>query len=194
VFTKISVASIVKDHINTLRSDRTKRIYYPDIILFFVIPAILSFLMIYNEISLSDGLVNALITSFSIFSALLFNLLLLVYDIAGKNSDDTKTPPSNKVADPLEIRRADQRRELLREIYVNVSFSILISTVSVVILLTYFLKVKNCFLWNIDICSFQWLLAAIVYYLSIQFLLTMFMVLKRIYKLLARAFEFRSRF
>jgi hypothetical protein len=182
MFTKISVAGIVKDHIHTLKSNQTNKIYYPDIFLFFFFPAILSSLMIYSGVLLNDSLVNALITSFSIFSALLFNLLLLVYDIAGKDPDKAK------VTDPLEIKKNVQRRELLREIYVNVSFSILISTISVVILLTYFLKISNCFFWKVNLCSFQWLLAAIVYYLSIQFLLTMFMVLKRIYKLLAKAF------
>lgn len=182
MFTKISVAGIVKDHISTLKSNQTNQIYYPDIFLFFLLPAILSSLMVYSGVPLNDGLVNALITSFSIFSALLFNLLLLVYDIAGKSSDEIK------VTDPLEIKKVAQRRELLREIYVNVSFSILISTISVVVLLTYFLKTTNCFVWKINLCSFQWLLTAIVYYFSIQFLLTMFMVLKRIYKLLAKAF------
>ncbi len=138
--------------------------------------------MLYAGVLLTDSLVNGLITSFSIFSALLFNLLLLVYSIAEKNPDSTK------ITDQLEIKKNAQRRELLREIYINVSFSILISTISVVILLTYFLKISNCFFWKVNLCSFQWLLAAILYYLSIQFLLTLFMVLKRIYKLLAKAF------
>jgi hypothetical protein len=183
MFTKISVASIVKDHINTLKSNQTNRIYYPDIFLFFFLPAILSGLMVYFGISLNDSLVNALITSFSIFSALLFNLLLLVYDIAGKDN--------NKISatDPLEVKKNVQRRELLRQIYVNVSFSILISIVSVVVLLVYFLRSSNCVLWMVNLCSLQWLLATISYYLSIQFLLTIFMVLKRIYKLLAKAFS-----
>lgn len=182
MFAKISVIGIVKDHISTLRSNQTNKIYYPDIFLFFCLPAVLSGLMTYTGVLLNDGLVNALITSFSIFSALLFNLLLLVYDIAGKKSNDTG------ISDPLEVKKNNQRGALLREIYINVSFSILISTISVVALLTYFLKITNCFLWKVNICSLQWVLAAIVYYLSIQFLLTMFMILKRIYKLLAKAF------
>jgi len=182
MFAKISVAGIVKDHISTLKNNRTDKIHYPDIFLFFCLPAILSSLMLYAGVLLTDSLVNGLITSFSIFSALLFNLLLLVYSIAEKNPDSTK------ITDQLEIKKNAQRRELLREIYINVSFSILISTISVVILLTYFLKISNCFFWKVNLCSFQWLLAAILYYLSIQFLLTLFMVLKRIYKLLAKAF------
>lgn len=183
MLTKISIFSIIKDHIATLKSSKTGKIYYPDIILFFIIPAITSGVMIYLGVFLNDGLVNALITSFSIFSALLFNLLLLVYDISGKNTDQ------NQTTDHVEIKKNIQRRELLREIYVNVSFSILTSTITVVILLTYFLKPISCNLWVINLCSLQWLLASVCYYFSVQFLLTLFMVLKRIYRLLAKAFN-----
>ncbi|MBW4485861.1 MAG: hypothetical protein KME14_25330 [Tildeniella torsiva UHER 1998/13D] len=179
---KISVGDIVKDHVANLRNNKTNRLHYPDIFLFFLFPAILSGIMTYSGIFLNNELVNALITSFSIFSALPFNLLLLVYDISGRGAGNPKP------TDLLEIKREVQSRELLREIYVNVSFSILISTISVVVLLTYFLKTNNCNLWKM-ICLFEWLPRAVIYYLSIQFLLTIFMVLKRVYKLLAKAFE-----
>ena len=183
MFTKISVVCIIKDHISTLKSNQTNRIYFPDIFLFFVLPGIMSGLMFYSGVALNDSLVNALITSFSIFSALLFNLLLLVYDIAGKIAAQSQT------TDPLGNQQIVQRRELLREIYVNVSFAILISTFIVVILLTYFLKPSKCNLIGLNVCNFQWLLASTTYYLSIQFLLTLFMILKRIYRLLAKAFQ-----
>lgn len=186
MFSKISVLSIVKDHIRTLVNNRTGKISYGDIFLFFLIPAVISVALVHKDILLNDGLVNALITSFSIFSALLFNLLLLVYDIAGKSAEQNN---QSKLTDPVEIRKVTQRRELLREIYINVSFSILISTIIVVVLLTYFLKPNNCNIWAINICSLQWLLALVIYYFSSQFLLTLFMVLKRIYLLLARAFD-----
>ncbi|ACK67046.1 conserved hypothetical protein [Rippkaea orientalis PCC 8801] len=183
MFTKISVIDIIKDHISTLKKGRTNKISYSDIILFFLLPAVISSIIVYLGIPLNDGLVNALITSFAIFSALLFNLLLLVYDISEKNSEETTS------SDPVENNRIDTRRKLLREIYVNVSFSILVSIVTVVILLTYFLKPNKCQFWMFDICSIQWLRVFIVYYLAIQFILTLFMILKRIYKLLSKAFN-----
>jgi hypothetical protein len=186
MFTKISVLCIIKDHIKTLKNNRTNQIYFPDIVLFFVVPAIIAAVMFfYLGVALNDSLVNALITSFSIFSALLFNLLLLVYDIAGKIA--VQIPVTNPQAQ--QISEITQRREILCEIYVNVSFAILISTFIVVILLTYFLKPSNCNLIGLNVCGFQWLLALTTYYLSIQFLLTLFMILKRIYRLLAKAFE-----
>jgi hypothetical protein len=182
MFSKISILEIIKDHIKTLKSDETKRIHCPDIFIFFVIPGILSSAMLALGVFLNDGFVNALITSFSIFSALLFNLLLLVYGISDK-------PRNESSSDVLERKAAIKRRIILREIYVNVSFSILISAIAIVLLLTYFLKIRSCEIWMIDICSLKWLLVFIIYYLSAQFLLTLVMILKRIYKLLSKAFD-----
>ena len=132
---------------------------------------------------LKESLANALTTSFSIFSALLFNLLLLVYDISEKDSN-----LSNKnLPDLVAQKRQNSRRKLLQEVYINVSFSILIATVAVVLLLFYFLldTIGNSSI----VCTFTKVVAFGVYYLAIQFLLTLFMVLKRIYRLLSKAFE-----
>lgn len=150
--------------------------------LFFFLPAAIASLTGYLGISLNDGLVNALITSFSIFSALLFNLLLLVYNISEKKVD---LPQTN---DQVENKRRAKSRELLQEIYINVSFSILVSITTIAALLTYFLKVSNCKILSIDVCSLQWLLSFVIYYLVIQFILDLFMILKRIYILLAKSF------
>ena len=182
MFDKISIANIIKDHISTLRNNKTRKISYLDITLFFLLPFFISGFIVYLGISLNDALVNALITSLSIFSALLFNLLLLVYDVSEKKSYLPET------TDPVENKRRIKTRELLREIYINISFSILVSIISVSTLLIYFLKVSSCVFLSINICSFQWLLALVIYYLIIQFALNLFMILKRIYILLAKSF------
>ena len=182
MFSKISVTAIVKDHLSTLKNNRTGKPHYPDIFLFIIFPAVIAGILVRGEVQLNDGLVNALITSLSIFSALLFNLLLLVYDISGKEASSRNT--SN---DPVERKKAVRKHALLREIYINVSFSILISTIAVVVLLGYFLKIDTpATLTNVKL--FQ-IFPAVVYYLSIQFIFTLFMVLKRVYRLLAHSFE-----
>ena len=182
MFDKISIANIIKDHINTLKNNKTRKISYLDITLFFLLPLAISGFIVCVGISLNDALVNALITSLSIFSALLFNLLLLVYDISEKKSE---LPDTN---DPVDNKRRIKTRELLREIYINISFSILVSIITVSTLLIYFLKASNCIFFSINICSFEWLLALVIYYLIIQFALNLFMILKRIYVLLAKSF------
>jgi hypothetical protein len=182
MFDKISIANIIKDHISTLKNNKTRKTSYLDITLFFLIPLAISSFIVYVGMSLNDALVNALITSLSIFSALLFNLLLLVYDISEKKSG------LPEATDPVENKRRIKTRELLREIYINISFSILVSIITVATLLIYFLKTSNCTLFSINTCSFQWLLALVIYYLTIQFALNLFMILKRIYVLLAKSF------
>jgi hypothetical protein len=183
MFTKISVLKIIKDHILTLKNNQTKKISYLDIILFFIVPLIVSGIMVYLGIFLNDSLVNALITSFSIFSALLFNLLLLVYDISEKDAKSTNSQTNSSAPKKNNIRQT-----VIKEIYINVSFSILVSLTTVVILITYFLKPSNCIVWIVNICSVQWLLALVIYYCVILFILTLLMILKRIYKLLAQEF------
>lgn len=182
MFNKISILNIIKDHINTLKNNRTGKLSYLDIILFFLLPCVVSSLLIYTGISLNDALANALITSLSIFSALLFNLLLLVYDISDKKLN---LPETN---DEFEKIQRSKIRNLLQEIYINISFSILVSITTVTTLLIYFVKISNCIFFSINICSFQWLLALVIYYLIIQFALNLIMILKRIYILLSKSF------
>jgi len=177
MFSKINVLGIVQDHILTLKNYRTNKLHYPDIFLFVFLPLAISLLFIYLDFSLNDGMVNALITSFSVFAALLFNLLLLVYGLTEKEVE--------------KVSISNEKLSILREIHINVSFCILISVITNTILLTYFLKAKSCLLFNINVCSLQWILPLTTYYLSIQFLLTLFMILKRIYKLLAKDFKNR---
>ncbi len=173
MLTKINVLSIIKDHILTLKNYRTGNVHYPDIILFFLIPFLISIVLVSFQILLNDGIANILITSFSIFAALLFNLLLLVYDIAGK---------SNSLSANKESRIS------LQEIYINISFCILISVVSIVILISSFFKIKYCLFLGFNICSLQWVISFAAYYFSILFVLTLLMILKRIYILLANEF------
>jgi len=184
MFTKISVTAIVKAQLSTFRNAGTGKLHLPDVILFLILPAVASFLLVATKVVLNDGLSNALITSFSIFSALLFNLLLLIYDISSKSTAHIKG--SN---DPVERKRIARRHSLLKEIYTNVSFAILVATVAIVVLLISFLNIDVCELANVKTCHTTEFLPFVIYYFSIQFLLTLFMILKRVYVLLAQAFE-----
>ena len=165
MFSKINIKYILIDHIKTLRSHRTGKFSIGDIALFLGIPLMLSsFLSFGSHIRLDVNFINALVTSLSVFSALLFNLLLLIYDILRK--------------DNKESLGAETRRQFLKEIYANISFSILISVVTIVFLLILFFDLK--IEWLIDIIN------AIVYFLVINFILTILMVLKRVHILLSQ--------
>jgi TRAP-type uncharacterized transport system fused permease subunit len=163
---KISIASIVSDHWLTLRNHNTHRISWIDIAIFLLLPSVLSVAAYLCGISLSDSLSNVLATAFSIFAALLFNLLLLVYDLLKKEE---------VAAEPNTLRQ-----ELLDEVSKNISFSILISLVVIILLIVSSLKIKAG--W------FEGVASAVTFWFSAVFLLTLFMILKRIHNLLVTTF------
>lgn len=165
MFDKINVWRIIKDHLDTLNC-KTGRLYKRDSFVFFFIPVILSaFLSIY-QFKPSESLLNALITAFSIFTGLLFNLLVIIYSIISR--EGAGKFKKNKI-------------RFVTEIYSNISFGVLLSFFNVILLFLtlLFLGVlsKN------NILSF--IFSFIIYYTVTLFLLTLLMTLKRVHILLA---------
>lgn len=166
MFEKINISNIVRDHLATLKDYKTQKISLSDIILFLILPISVSVIIMYNY-RLCKDIVSILITSFSIFAALLFNLLLIIYDIINKHykKDDEKI----KLKKPF-----------LKEIYSNISFSILIAIVIIVLALSLFI---------INKFPYRYFIEFIIYYSIILFILTLFMILKRIHILLSKEIE-----
>jgi len=170
MFSKVNIVKIVKHHISTLKNYRTNKYSVGDFILFFGIPLFIAVIFVYFNISLTHNLTSLLITSLSIFAALLFNLLLLIYDIVQKT----------KNRNTLKIR-------FLKEVYSNISFCILIAILAVVILIfiSIFNNRNDLFIYRIFNLIFNFM----AYYLITLFLLTLFMILKRIHVLLYKEVE-----
>ena len=168
MFSKIDITDIFCDHINTLKNSRTKKISFTDLLIFFISPLFISSLLLYKEISINSQFATVLLACFSIFTALLFNLLLLIFDIASKVRN------SNKISDSdLKLFYS-----VLKEVYVNVSFCISISVIVIVILSGFFIGVQSKL--YLSIISF------FSYAISLNFMLTLLMILKRIYRLLTK--------
>ena len=166
MFDKVNVSKIIRDHISTLKDYRTNKYKIGDFILFFVTPLFFAVIFPYFNILLTHNLISILITSLSIFAALLFNLLLLIYDIVQKSKNENR----------LKIK-------FLKEIYSNISFCILIAIWAVVFLILISISDSRCS--TLIFLSFNF----IAYYLMVLFLLTLFMVLKRIHVLLYKEVE-----
>lgn len=162
---KVNVTRIVVDHIRTLRDNRTGRLSIPDLLLFFLVPGVISGVLLYSYGSLERNLINIVATSLSIFAALLFNLLLIVYDVMakveGSNSNDDKL-----------------RRQVLREVFSNISFAILVAIWAIVSILV--LVLVN----GVNEAEYVW--SFLISYLVTLFLLTLLMLLKRVHVLLRR--------
>ena len=161
---KVNVTGIVLDHLGTLRDHSTCKYHRADFLLFFGVPAVVTGVLLYSYGDLKPNLVTIVATSLSVFAALLFNLLLLVYDAVRK---------SESVA----AAHDDLREEFLRQVASNISFAILVAVATIVSVLA--LVFVN------RVSSVAHIVSGIIYFLVTLFLLTLLMVLKRVHALLS---------
>lgn len=164
---KINVIGIIIDHFRSFRHQFSGKPNRRDFVLFIILPLILGLTTIPCRFKISENAINILLTSLSVFSALLFNLLLLTYDITKKESPQTHP----------------RKFEFLKEIYSNISFAIVIG----LLLITFLLLL----LFSPTIFLSMMLTAIIVFLLGL-FVLTKLMILKRIYSLLGKEFDTSS--
>lgn len=166
MFNKINILQIIKDHFATLRDYGTKKQRVSDYLLFIGIPLLLSLVAWFLKLRLVNDIINILITSLSIFAALLLNLLLLIFDIVRKNERNIDGSNNN-----------ERKLEFLKEIYSNISYSILISILTLIFLMLLNF-IKNSLAG--EICTL------IIFTFLINFILSLLMILKRVHSLLSR--------
>ena len=163
---KVNIAKIVRDHLGTFKDNSTGRYRLLDFLLFFLVPLIVAIGFVGILGSLPKGLIGVIATSLSIFTALLLNLLLLAYNIT-RNSDSS------------DRRLQEMREELFHEVFSNIAFATLVSLVTIIFVLIFGTMGKHTTRLAINIFSF------LIYYLGTLFLLTLLMLLKRVYVLLS---------
>ena len=165
---KIKIYQIIKKHFSTLVNDRNKKISFLDYITFVILPLIISvFSVVILKISITD--VNVLLTVFSIFAALLLNFLMLIIQAKDNIEKEMK-----------ELKETDQKIETYKKLsqgtsqtYYNVSYSILLSIISILLLLLLdIFKITGIF---------SYILNGSILFTSISFFLCLFMILKRIF-------------
>lgn len=171
---KANPTLIVKDHFATLVVDNENKISKGDVFLFFILPAMIALVLLSINFNLNNDTISLLVTSLSIFAALLFSLLLLIYDIWWKTNGCGT------------VENRDLRIKYLNQIYKNISFEILISVANVIVLILLSVVVTN------DIEGFHWhslnliiIVEFLSYYLFGIFILTLLMILKRVHALIS---------
>lgn len=180
---KIDVRQIVLDHFLTLHRQGEKRIGLRDVTLFYVVPVAAALLAVLGlGLRVNEGLANALFTGVSIFAGLLFNVQLLVYDnVRHIRFDEDELPAIT-----------DRRRKRFTELYSNVSYSILICLLIIILVLLFNLTFEGGWLQGIRHQIEGWLnpldlvVQCLVLAVAVHFILTMFMVLKRVHFLLSK--------
>ena len=170
MISKINILKIIVDHFETHKNYTNGKTNISELILFYVLPIAVALYLVLTGIYFKESIVDILITSFSIFTALLFNLLLLVFDIIRRNSDNNGNEDQRKVK---------LKNTLLKQVYSNISYSILISIISLLLLL--FLQVVS----NEVVCK---IINFVVFFMALNFILTLLQILKRIHILLSNEF------
>lgn len=167
MFALINVSCIFKKHFDTLKQDAKFNFI---LLIFVLIPTVLSLLLIWINKLLTETTVNTLITAFSIFTGLLLNVIFIIFDIAGKLVKDTSYPQKKKL--------------LIEHLYANSLYALLISTIVLIILIL----ATIIEIWkgsNLVLIIFS----LVVYFSVGHFLMTLIMIIKRLFILLFTQLE-----
>lgn len=155
MFDKINVLTIVRSHLDTLKNDNTKKAGVDDWFVFLLVPLAIAGVLVWMGVDLSERATNIIITSLAILVGLLFNVIVLLFDLVSKDG-------SRKL-----------KNRILKEVLANITFAVLIAIVAII--LTLLTSLPN--IWVVRAVEI------VLYFLLTKFLLTCLMVLKRIYAL-----------
>lgn len=164
---KVNISKIFRDHLGTFKDNSTRKYRPFDFLLFFLVPLFVAVGFIGLLGTLPVSLIGVIATSLSIFTALLLNLLLLAYNI----TRSSEAPSDEGIK--------EMRENLFHEIFSNIAFAVLVALMTVGCVLI-FGVVSDC----ASLLAAQ-ILSAVIYYLGTLFLLTLLMLLKRVYSLLS---------
>lgn len=171
---RINIFGIIIDHLGTLRSlnQRSKYINWKDAILFFAFPMIISIMLTCKGFNFNEQLGN-LIAAVAIFGGFLFNLLAIIYS----QMDNIKKDAINE--------KNELKQKFVREIHVNISFCIVLSIFIILTLLSSTVDIPN---WEYK-RVIENAITGINYFLLVLFLLSLTMVINRVYILLNKTVD-----
>jgi len=157
---KIDVRIIIKDHFKTLVNAGTGKPDWRDWFVFLLTPLTVSSVLVYKQFFLDNNFINSIIGGLSIYVGLSLNFIVLLFDLSAK-----------------EIFKEKEKRAVIKETVANISVSIFYS-----ILIILFSLFSN-------VCIFKIAGNFICYFLLIEFIVTLLMVLKRVYILLSQQLD-----
>lgn len=166
---RINICHIIKDHFKSLRLEGSEEMYWGDKVIFFVFPMIVTFFLFYHNVDLKPQVGN-LIKAMAIFAAFMFNLLAVIHGQLGEIKENTK-----------KINNQEDRKRKIKfaeEIHSNITFNIILAVALIFFLLIYDLTPCIGNLTNVVIIKVTLM---INYFLLFLFLLTLMMVINRVY-------------
>ncbi|MFR9794627.1 hypothetical protein ACL02U_01755 [Streptomyces sp. MS06] len=163
----IDLIPIVEDHFNTLRSHSTNRIMWGEVILFYGVPIALGGVGV--ALHWKIGGVDNILAAFAILTGLLFNLLVLLFDVAAKAAQGVGgTGPQNV------------RLKLAKHLQSNVTYSLLVALIATSILGV---------LAGMDVDKADRWISGVLLILLSHFTLNLLMIMRRIRSAFLTSFE-----
>lgn len=174
---KINVKQIIDCHFSTLKHPNNRYIK-KDFLAFFALPIVFGFLAALLKTDFDSNTINVIVTASAIFTGLLLNLLVLVYD------QKSKTPEPD-IKDKNNFAYLTSKHRLLSELYYNISYSTLIAIALVLTCIIHLLVFNIDFSLNsktINVSAF--VTTPLIIVGGLNLLLTLVMIIRRIYALL----------
>ena len=191
---KIKIGKIIKSHYKTfyILENEKEKISISSYLLYLLIPLLGSIILTYFGYTMESE-INNLIAAISIFGGFLFNLLAIIYTQVDKiliaiEKDEIKAEKGELGIFDTTKRDLKNKRIFAKEINSNISYSIILALTIIIFLL----------LLNVDLPKFTFfnyapfmkmLLIGINYFLLSHFILTLLMIISRVYILLSRDME-----
>lgn len=174
---KINVANIVLGHIATLADPSGKRSLM-DYVTFFAVPSFFAIISCIAGYSLNKDVSSMLVNFGAIFTALLLSVLVLVYDQESKLA-------AVKNIDPL----YEAKKNLLRQLYYNICFSVISSIVLVGLCFAHSVLDGVVSAFNFDGFGFslnyaKYIFTPLVIFVVVNLMLTILMIVKRMHAML----------
>ncbi|MBZ9569990.1 hypothetical protein KQY27_00255 [Methanobrevibacter sp. TMH8] len=177
-FERITPQYIIKAHLDTIRNKDTNKLYCSDIFLLFILPLIISVILIDFNILIEKEMSETLLTILAISTPLLFSALILLFDMALNILD-------KKLIDK------DVKLHVINDTLDNISFIIFLSVIIIIILGVYLLLWNNLHINSDNIGDYKFLIQVFTFFtysLIGMFLLNFLMILKKSHILIGSFF------
>jgi uncharacterized membrane protein len=165
---KADVLPIVRAHMDTMRDFREDKVSTKDLLFFFGLPCLIGGILVAIHFGFRTDAVNGFLNTFAILTGLMLNLLVLVFSLSATSA---------------ERNDSHIRKEILKQVFTNVCYCITIAitvTGTALISLGYMRSAPSAVTG--PVATF------ILSSFTLNFVLTLLMVMKRMYALISSEF------
>jgi len=170
---KIGVGRIISDHLRSLYDAKTGNVSILDLTIFYLFPLVLAVFIYLDKFHFENSVYSQSIAVFAIFSALLFSVQIALFGIYSKSYS-----AKDEFSELYARERVDKRRKIVRQTNSNISYLIVVSSISVTLFLAAsVIRVSDRFE------------PALAVFLYAHFMLTLLMVIKRVHALFDKEYQ-----